>query len=55
MVTVTFQKKEEGTLMTVVHSGFSTDDMAEAHERGWNFIFGRFVEVFGCAVNKTRS
>src|ERR1700738_800725 len=44
-VTVTFQKKGEDTLMTLQHSGLTSDDMAQAHEKGWNFILGRFVEI----------
>lgn len=46
-VTVTFQKKGDGTLMTLEHSGFATDDMAQAHEKGWNLIFTKFAEIFG--------
>ncbi|MGA2594343.1 MAG: SRPBCC domain-containing protein [Bryobacteraceae bacterium] len=56
MVTVTFQKKGEGTLMTLVHSGFASDGMAQAHEKAWNFILGNFAEIFGSertAGNKT--
>lgn len=46
-VTVTFQKKAESTtLMTLVHSGFTTDDMAQAHDKAWNFILGNFSEIF---------
>ena len=42
LVTVTFQTKGEGTLMTLRHSGLPNDDMARAHETGWNSIFDRF-------------
>jgi uncharacterized protein YndB with AHSA1/START domain len=46
MVTVTFQKKGEETLMTLVHSGFTSADMAQAHEKGWNFILANIFEIF---------
>jgi len=46
MVTVTFQKKAEGTLMTLVHSGLPNDDMAKAHEKGWNSISDKFSNIF---------
>jgi uncharacterized protein YndB with AHSA1/START domain len=45
-VTVTFQKKGEGTLMTLLHSGLPNDDMAKAHENGWNSIFDKFRNIF---------
>lgn len=46
-VTVTFQKKGDGTLMTLVHSGFTTEEVAQAHEKGWNSLVGKFAEIFG--------
>jgi uncharacterized protein YndB with AHSA1/START domain len=45
-VTVTFQTKGEGTLMTLVHSGLPNEDMAKAHEKGWNSIFDKFSNIF---------
>ena len=47
IVTVTFQRKGESTLMTLVHSGFTSDDMGQAHQKGWNFILANFAEIFG--------
>jgi uncharacterized protein YndB with AHSA1/START domain len=47
MVTATFQRKEESTLMTLVHSGLPNDDVARAHEKGWNSIFDRFSGSLG--------
>jgi uncharacterized protein YndB with AHSA1/START domain len=47
IVTVTFQRKAEGTLMTLVHSGLTSDDMAQAHNKGWSFILGNFAGIFG--------
>lgn len=55
VVTVTFQKKGEGTVMTLVHSGFTTDAMAQAHMNGWNFLLDNFAQIFGgerAAANK---
>ena len=46
-VTVTFQKNGEGTLMTLVHSGFTNDAMAQAHDKGWNLLIGNFAGIFG--------
>jgi uncharacterized protein YndB with AHSA1/START domain len=46
VVTVTFERKGEGTLMTLVHSGLPTGDIAKAHEEGWNSIFDKFSNIF---------
>ena len=45
-VTVTFQKKREGTLLTLLHSGLPNDDMAKAHDKGWNSILEKFSDIF---------
>jgi uncharacterized protein YndB with AHSA1/START domain len=45
-VTVTFQNKGDGTLMTLVHSGLPNDDMAKAHQNGWNSISDKFSNIF---------
>jgi uncharacterized protein YndB with AHSA1/START domain len=54
MVTVTFQKKGEDTLMTLLHSGLPNDDMAKAHEKGWTTILGRFVDMFGVGAHSRK-
>ena len=46
MVTVTFVKKGTGTLMTLRHSGLPNDDMATAHEKGWDSLFDKFAIAF---------
>jgi uncharacterized protein YndB with AHSA1/START domain len=46
MVTVTFQKEGEGTRMTLLHSGLPNDDMAKAHQKGWNSISDKFSDIF---------
>jgi len=52
-VTVTFQKKGEGTLMTLVHSGLPEGDMARAHEKGWNSILDKFGNPFVSGSHRT--
>jgi len=46
VVTVTFQNEGEGTRMTLLHSGLPNDDMAKAHQKGWNSISDKFSHVF---------
>jgi uncharacterized protein YndB with AHSA1/START domain len=45
-VTVTFRKKGEDTLITILHSGLPDADMATAHEKGWNSILSKFSNIF---------
>ena len=52
MVTVTFEKQGEGTLMTLVHSGLPDCEPAKGHERGWNYFMGIFHEQFGNGSRK---
>ena len=47
MVTVTFEKQGEDTLMTLVHSGLPDTDSGRSHEKGWNYFLGVFREQFG--------
>ena len=47
IVAVTFQKNGEGTLLTLLHSGFPNEEKAKAHEKGWNLICDKFSKVFG--------
>jgi len=54
-VTVTFEKKGEHTLMTLVHSDLPDNDLARTHEKGWNYFFGIFHEQFGDAARKRNS
>jgi uncharacterized protein YndB with AHSA1/START domain len=51
-VTVTFKKQGEGTLMTLVHSGLPDCEPARAHEKGWNYFLGIFLEQFGNGSRK---
>ena len=51
-VTVTFNKKGDGTLMTLVHSNLPDNDKARSHEKGWNYFLNIFPEQFGDASRK---
>jgi uncharacterized protein YndB with AHSA1/START domain len=54
IVTVTFQKKGEGTLMTLLHSGLPNESIAKAHEQGWNSIFDSFSNNFASRSQRRR-
>jgi uncharacterized protein YndB with AHSA1/START domain len=47
MVTVTFQKKGDETLMTLMHSGLPDTEGGRGHEAGWNYFLNTFPEQFG--------
>jgi uncharacterized protein YndB with AHSA1/START domain len=53
-VTVTFQKKGENTLMTLVHSGLPDTDGGRGHEKGWNFFLDRFAQKFAAGARKEK-
>lgn len=46
LVTVTFRKQGEGTLMTLVHSNLPDTAVGRSHQRGWNYFLGRFPDYF---------
>jgi uncharacterized protein YndB with AHSA1/START domain len=48
-VTVTFKKKGDDTLMTLVHSGLPDNSGGREHERGWNFFLDKFPKQFARA------
>jgi uncharacterized protein YndB with AHSA1/START domain len=48
-VTLTFEKKAEDTLMTLVHSDLPDTDGGRGHEKGWNYFLGIFPDQFGGA------
>ena len=52
MVTVTFQKQGENTLMTLLHSDLPDTAEAKGHERGWNYFMAVFYEQFGNGSRK---
>lgn len=51
-VTVTFEKKGDQTLMTLVHSDLPDDERARSHEEGWNYFLDMFPERFAEASRK---
>jgi uncharacterized protein YndB with AHSA1/START domain len=51
-VTLTFKKKAESTLMTLVHSGLPDCKPAKGHENGWNYFLGIFNDQFGKGTRK---
>jgi uncharacterized protein YndB with AHSA1/START domain len=53
-VTVTFQKKGENTLMTLVHSDIPDTDRGRGHEKGWNYFLDTFSEQFANASRKRK-
>jgi uncharacterized protein YndB with AHSA1/START domain len=46
VVTVTFEKKGDDTLVTLNHAGLPDDDYGRLHEDGWNQCLEGFVEPF---------
>ncbi len=54
MVTVTFKKIGEDTLMTLVHSDLPDTDEVRSHDyaKGWNYFLSIFPEQFGNASSK---
>ncbi len=51
-VTVTFQKKGEDTLMTLLHSGLPDTEGGRGHDKGWNFILDNFQKKLTDASRK---
>jgi uncharacterized protein YndB with AHSA1/START domain len=47
IVTLTFEKQGEDTLMTLVHSELPDHELARGHEKGWNYFLKIFHEQFG--------
>jgi uncharacterized protein YndB with AHSA1/START domain len=47
IVTLTFKKHGEDTLMTLVHSDLPDTDGGRSHEKGWNYFLDIFREQFG--------
>jgi uncharacterized protein YndB with AHSA1/START domain len=46
-VTLTFQKKGEDTLMTLVHSDLPDHELAKGHEQGWPYFLDQLVNHYG--------
>jgi len=54
MVTVTFQKEGEGTLMTLVHSDLPDTDSGRSHDKGWNYFLDLFPQQFAESSSNKR-
>ncbi len=52
VVTVTFKKKGDDTVMTLVHSDLPDADVAKTHENGWNYFLGLFSDQFAEVTNE---
>jgi uncharacterized protein YndB with AHSA1/START domain len=52
IVTLTFKKQGEDTLMTLLHSGLPDTDGGRGHEKGWNYFLGILSEQFGNGSRK---
>lgn len=53
-VTLTFKKKGEDTLMTLVHSDLPDTEEGRAHKEGWTHFLDIFPEQFAMAARKRR-
>ena len=52
IVTLTFKKQGEETLMILVHSDLPDHELARGHEKGWTYFLGIFHEQFGNGSRK---
>ena len=52
IVTLTFKKQGENTLMTLVHSDLPDTNGGRSHEQGWNYFLNIFPEQFGNGPRK---
>jgi uncharacterized protein YndB with AHSA1/START domain len=46
LVTVTFQKQGEDTLMTLRHENLPDDEQGRGHEKGWGHLMNQFADRF---------
>ena len=54
LVTVTFKKQGDETLMTLVHSDLPDTDGGRRHEDGWNYFLNIFPDQFGKKSSKKK-
>jgi hypothetical protein len=52
IVTVTFEKQGEDTLMTLMHSDLPDHELAKSHEQGWKYFLEIFCGHFGNGARK---
>jgi uncharacterized protein YndB with AHSA1/START domain len=53
-VTVTFEKKGDGTQMTLAHSDLPDTEGGRGHEKGWNHFLEIFPNQFGNGSRKKK-
>jgi uncharacterized protein YndB with AHSA1/START domain len=53
VVTVTFEKKGDGTLVTLTHANLPDDEYGRLHDDGWTDCLSVFVEQFQEAYAKS--
>lgn len=46
LVTATFQRNGEDTLMTLRHENLPDDEYGRGHEKGWEYLLSRFADLF---------
>ena len=46
LVTVTFEDRDGGTEVTIIHAGFPNVEAQQAHEQGWGGCFANFEGLF---------
>lgn len=49
LITVEFRAVDDGTEMTMVHSGLPTEEQVRNHERGWTSCLGRLEKMYAPA------
>ena len=54
LVTVTFKKQGDETLMTLVHSDLPDTDGGRRHKDGWNYFLDTFQNQFGKKSSKNK-
>lgn len=54
VVTVTFKKQGENTVMTLVHSGLPDTPGGRKHESGWNYFLNLFPAQFANASSEEK-
>jgi uncharacterized protein YndB with AHSA1/START domain len=54
IVTLTFKKHGEDTLMTLVHSEIPDTDAGRGHQKGWNYFLDIFSRQFAKGSRKDR-
>jgi uncharacterized protein YndB with AHSA1/START domain len=52
IVTVTFEARDDETLMTLVHSDLPDNELARGHDAGWNYFLEVFRDQFGNGSRK---